>query len=104
MKSAIVRSRTQTLIVGDGEGRKGVSIHPSNFSAVVAPMFRRRFSQANVLAWYGKKLNVTRQKHAFANQKKCTATQNKHKKLKPGLVALTTSGLQTEQVYSQRKR
>ena len=24
--------------------------------------------------------------HAFTNQKKCTATQNKHKKLKPGLV------------------
>ena len=25
--------------------------------------------------------------HAFTNQKKCTTTQNKHKKLKPGLLA-----------------
>jgi len=39
------------------------------------------------LARYGKNLKVTQQKHAFANQKKCTTTQNKHKKLKPGLVA-----------------
>jgi len=39
------------------------------------------------LAWYGKKLNLTQQKHAFTNHKKCTTTQNKHKKLKPGLVA-----------------
>ena len=34
--------------------------------------------QANLLAWYGK-LNLTQQKHAFTNQKKCTTTQNKHK-------------------------
>jgi len=34
-----------------------------------------------------KKLNLTQQKHAFTNQKKCTTAQNKHKKLKPGLVA-----------------
>jgi len=33
------------------------------------------------------KLNLTQQKHAFTNQKKCTTTQNKHKKLKPALVA-----------------
>jgi len=33
------------------------------------------------------KLNLTQQKQAFINQKKCTTTQNKHKKLKPGLVA-----------------
>jgi len=33
------------------------------------------------------KLNLTPQKQAFTNQKKCTKTQNKHKKLKPGLVA-----------------
>jgi len=32
-----------------------------------------------------KKTNT--QKNAFANQKKCTTTQNKHEKLKPGLVA-----------------
>jgi len=45
------------------------------------------FPQANLLAWYGKKLNLTQQKHAFTNQKKCTTTQNKHKKLKSGSVA-----------------
>jgi len=32
------------------------------------------------------KLNLTQQKHTFANQKKCTTTK-KHKKLKPDLVA-----------------
>ena len=31
-------------------------------------------------------------------------SQNKHKKLMPGLVAFTTSGLETEQVNSQKKR
>jgi len=43
-------------------------------------------SQFLGLAW--KKPKQTPQKHAFANQKKCTKTQNKHKKLKPGLVAI----------------
>jgi len=33
------------------------------------------------------KQNLTQQKHAFSNQNKCTTTQNKHKKLQPGLVA-----------------
>jgi len=33
------------------------------------------------------KQNLTQQKHTFTNQKKCATTQNKHKKLKPGLVA-----------------
>ena len=42
-------------------------------------------SQSLGLVW--KKLNLTQHKHAFANQKKCTTTQNKHTKLKPGLVA-----------------
>jgi len=32
------------------------------------------------------KLNLTQQKHTFTNQKKCLTAQNKHKKLKPGLV------------------
>jgi len=32
------------------------------------------------------KQNLTQQKHAFTNQNKRTTTQNKHKKLKPGLV------------------
>jgi len=32
------------------------------------------------------KLNLTQQKHTFTNQKECTTTQNKLKKLKPGLV------------------
>jgi len=45
------------------------------------------FPQANLLACYGKKLHLTQQKHAFTNHKKCTTTQNKNKKLKPGLVA-----------------
>ena len=38
------------------------------------------------ISWVGmtKKLNLTQQKHAFTNQKKCkpTTTQNKHKKTK----------------------
>jgi len=33
------------------------------------------------------KQNLTQQKRTFTNQKKCTTTQNKHKKLKPCLVA-----------------
>jgi len=54
------------------------------------------------LEW--KKINLTQQKHAFTDQKKCTTTRCKHKKLKPGLVAFTTSGLETEWVYSRRNR
>jgi len=35
--------------------------------------------QANLLAnWYGK-TNLTQQNHAFTNQNKCTTTQNKQK-------------------------
>jgi len=38
------------------------------------------------ISWVGlEKLNLTQQKHTFTNQKKCTTTQNKHKKLKPSL-------------------
>jgi len=51
--------------------------------------FQRRFRfpyQAKTLAWYGKR-NLAQQKHTFTDQQKCTATQNKHKKLKPGLLA-----------------
>jgi len=33
------------------------------------------------------KVKLTQQKHKFTNEKKCTTTQNKHKKTKPGLVA-----------------
>jgi len=33
------------------------------------------------------KQNLTQQKHTFTNQNKCTITQDKHKKLKPGLAA-----------------
>ena len=33
------------------------------------------------------KLTLTQQKHTFANQKQCITTQDKQKKLKPGLVA-----------------
>jgi len=40
------------------------------------------------ISWLSmEKLNLTQQKHEFTNQKKCTTTQNKHKKLKSGLVA-----------------
>jgi len=43
-------------------------------------------SQANLLVWNGKtKPNTT--KARITNQTKCTTTQNKHKKIKPGLVA-----------------
>jgi len=39
------------------------------------------------VCWFGmEKLNLTQQKHACINQNKCTITQNKHKKLKSGLV------------------
>jgi len=38
-------------------------------------------------SWLGvEKQNLTQQKDKFTNQKKCTTTQNKHKKLKPCLV------------------
>ena len=46
----------------------------------------KKHIHVNLLAWYGKKLNLTQQKHTVTYQKKCT-TQNKHKKLKPGSVA-----------------
>ena len=39
------------------------------------------------ISWLGiEKQNPTQQKHIFTNQKKCTTSQNKYKKLKPGLV------------------
>ena len=44
-------------------------------------------SQSLGLVWKKQKLNLTQQKHTFTNQTKCTTIQNKHKKLKPGLVA-----------------
>jgi len=34
------------------------------------------FPRADLLAACGKKLNLTQQKHAFTNQKKCTTTQS----------------------------
>jgi len=40
------------------------------------------------VSWLGtEKVNLTQQKHTFTIQKKWTSTQNKHKKVKPGLVA-----------------
>jgi len=40
------------------------------------------------ISWLGvEKTYLTQQKHAFTNQKKCITTLNKHKILKPGLVA-----------------
>jgi len=46
---------------------------------------RRRFPSQSLGLGVGK-LNLTQQKHTFTNQKKCTTTQNKHQKVKPGLV------------------
>ena len=40
------------------------------------------------ISWLGmEKQNLTQQNHTLTYQKKCTTKQNKHKKLKPGLVA-----------------
>jgi len=55
--------------------------HKIGHFGVVSP------SQSLSSVW--KKLNLTQQKHAFATQKKCTTTQNKHKK------TFTTAGLET---------
>ena len=60
-----------------------VVLRPTRHKRVIS----ETFPQASALAWQGKKINPTQQKQAFTSQKKCTKTQNKHKKLKPGLVA-----------------
>jgi len=40
------------------------------------------------ISWLGvEKLNLTQQRHIFTNQKKCTTTQNKHKKTKARFIA-----------------
>jgi len=51
------------------------------------------------ISWLGieKQLNLTQQKHAFTNQKKCITTK-KTKKLKAGLVAFHDI-----RVYYQKK-
>ena len=55
---------------------------PLDTKSVISDIFLKKIS------WLGmEKLNVTQQKHTFTNRKKCTTSQNKHKKLKPGLVA-----------------
>jgi len=62
----------------------------SNFRQLLTgwiPCRRRWNFRVIDLAWYGIKVSLTQQKHAFTNQKKCNTTQNKHKKLKSGLVA-----------------
>jgi len=55
---------------------------PLNTKSVISETFPKPTS------WLGmEKQTLTQQKHAFTNQKQCTTTtQNKHKKLKPGLV------------------
>jgi len=40
------------------------------------------FPRANLLAWYGKRLNLTQLNDSFVNQKKSTTKQNTHKKTK----------------------
>ena len=70
-----------------------VVLHP-NRKQVISEMFPKPIS------WFGmEKQNLTQQKQAFTNQNKCTTTENKHKKLKPGLVAMP-SDLETEWAYS----
>jgi len=52
-----------------------------------------------------KKLNLTQQKSMNSPIKRNVLKhKKKHKKLKPGLVAFMTSGLEMERVYSQRKK
>ena len=59
-----------------------VVVRAKNFSwSNTPPLGRSSFPWVHL-----EKLNVTQQKNTFTNQKKCTAIQNKHKKLKPGLV------------------
>ena len=60
-------------------------------------------SQSLGLVWE-KQYVTQQQQHTFTKQKKCTTTQNKHKKLKPGLVTFTTTSLEIQQVYSQGER
>jgi len=43
-----------------------------------------------------KNLNLTQQKHAFTNQKKCITTQTEHKTLKPGLVAIHSTKIKNQ--------
>jgi len=45
------------------------------------------FSQANLFAWHEKETKPNTTKAHIPQPKKCTTTQNKHTKLKPGLVA-----------------
>jgi len=47
-----------------------------------------------------KKLNLTKQKHAFTNQKKCTTTQKTQKTKARFSRLLPTSGLETDRAYS----
>jgi len=55
------------------------------------------------------KLSLKQQKLTFTNQKKCTTPQNKHKKLKPGLVAFydirpgNRAGLFSKEKISKKK-
>jgi len=54
---------------------------PLNKKQVISETFSKPISWLRM-----EKINLTQQKHTFTNQKKRTTTQNKHKKLKPGLV------------------
>jgi len=55
---------------------------PLDRKYVISETFPKTISQIGT-----EKLNPTQQKHTFTNQKKYITTQNKHIKLKPGLVA-----------------
>jgi len=57
------------------------------------------------LTWYEKKLNLTQQKHSFTYQKNVLEHKINRKKNKiQGQSPFTKSGLETERVFSQRKR
>ena len=64
------------------------------------------FGDVSPTVW--KKLNLAQQKHAFINRKKCTVPVLEHKintKIQSQVSSpFTTSRLETQQIYSRRKR
>jgi len=53
--------------------------HSNSYNKAIIGHFRD-VSPSQSLGWIWKNINRTQQKHAFTSQKKCTTTQNKHKK------------------------
>jgi len=78
------------------------------YSAIITKVISDMFSPGQSVGLVWKKLNLTQQKQAFTNKKKCTATQNKHAKTKaPGLDAFcdiqsrNAAGLYSEEEKKQ---